>query len=94
MQLLKKAAVFVRGARRYRDVRVDVTDTQVLVKNAVSGAVIATFQIDETVKAGMAWDVTSEEIPETFRLVAQEGCGCSGQKPYEADAGYSGKIRF
>lgn len=94
MQLLKKAAVFVQGARRYRDVQVDVTETQVLVKNTVSGALITSFDIDEVVKAGMAWDVTSADNPNPFRLVAQEGCGCSGQKPYQPDSSYSGKIRF
>lgn len=92
--LLKKAAVFVHGSRKYRDVKVEITPTEVLVKNFVTGQPIESFTIEEVVKDGMAWDVVSADTPEPFRLVAQEGCGCGGQKPYEADPTYSGKIRF
>jgi hypothetical protein len=94
MSILSKAAVFVRGTRKYRDVTVDVTPTEIIVTNFVTGQPIETFTIDETVKFGMAWDVTSADSTEPFRLVAQEGCGCGGQKPYEPDATYSGKILF
>lgn len=89
----KKVAVFVKGARRFRDVRVSVTDTQVQVKNAISDDPIMSFTIEETVKDGMAWDVTDESTADPFRLVVQEGCGCGGQKPYQPDPGYSGRIR-
>lgn len=94
MSLLNKAAVFIHGSRKYRDVKVDVTEDQVIVRNFVTGQPIETFTIEETVKDGMAWDVVTDENSEPFRLVAQEGCGCGGQKPYEADPTYSGKIRF
>jgi hypothetical protein len=91
---LSKAAVFVHGSRKYRDVNVEVTPTQVVVKNFVTGQPIETFDIEETATAGTAWDVTTADSPEPFRLVAQEGCGCGGQKPYEFDPSYSGKIKF
>lgn len=93
MSQFKKAAVFVKGSRRFRDVRVEVTDSQVIVRNAVSEEPITTFTIEETVKAGMAWDVTDGNSAEPYRLVVQEGCGCGGQKPYQPDATYSGRIR-
>jgi hypothetical protein len=93
MTEFKKAAVFVKGARRYRDVRVQVTDDQVLVRNAVSEEPIATYAIEETVKSGMAWDVKDSNSLDVFRLVVQEGCGCGGQKPFQPDAGYSGRLR-
>lgn len=91
---LNKAAVFTHGTRKYRDVKVEITDTEVVVKNFVTNEPIETFTIEETVKAGMAWDVIAAGSDQPIRLVAQEGCGCGGQKPYEADPTYSGKIRF
>lgn len=93
MTEFKKAAVFVKGSRRFRDVRVEVTGDQVLVKNAISDDPVAAFTIEETVKSGMAWDVTDGNSAEPYRLVVQEGCGCGGQKPYQPDATYSGRIR-
>lgn len=92
MTTLKKAAVFVSGTRRYRDVQVEIGDEAVTVRNAVTGDPITAFSIDETVKDGMAWDVITEAGGDPVRLVVQEGCGCGGQKPYQPDPGYSGKI--
>jgi hypothetical protein len=93
MTQFNKAAVFVKGSRRFRDVRVEVTDSDVIVKNAATGADITSFSINEVVKDGMAWDVTDSATSEPYRLVVQEGCGCGGQKPYQPDPTYSGKIR-
>lgn len=95
MELHKKAAVFIRGARKYRDVKVDVVGNEILVSNTVTGAPIATYFVDEVAKDGEAWDVTVPgEYDEPVRLVVQAGCGCGGQKPYEVGPDYSGKLKF
>jgi len=92
MTTLSKAAVFVNGTRRYRDVKVVIGDDAVTVANTITGDTITSFAIDETVKDGMAWDARIDSSPDLVRLVVQEGCGCSGQKPYQPDPGYSGKL--
>ena len=92
MSTLTKAAVFLRGARKYRDVNVDLSAEAVTVKNGVTNEPIVSYPIVEVVKAGMAFDVTLDG--DVVRLVTQLGCGCGGQKPYEADPGYSGRLRF
>ena len=101
MSTLTKAAVSLRGARKYRDVNVDVPDVNedgnltssaVVVKNGVTNETIVSYPIVEVVKDGMAFDVTVDG--DVVRLVTQLGCGCGGQKPYEADPGYSGRLRF
>jgi len=96
MNLLhQKAAVFERGARKFRDVTVRVGDGKVVVYNAVTDSPMMTYVIDETAKQDMAWDViVPGERDEPFRLVVQAGCGCGGQKPYEVDPTYSGKVKF
>lgn len=55
---------------------------------------------------GAAFDVTipapphgdgaavTAAVTEPIRLVTQLGCGCSGQKPYQPDSGYSGRLKF
>lgn len=94
MSTLTKAAVFVSGRRIYRDVNVKIKDGTVTVLNGVSNEPIKTYEIVETVKADMAFDATHGDGTPPFRLVTQLGCGCGGQKPYEADPGYSGRLRF
>lgn len=95
MQLFSKAAVFVGGQRQFRDVPVEMNDGKIIVKNSVTGEVLTSYTIEETAKVGMAWDVYLDSNPDNlFRLVVQEGCGCGGQRPYEFDTSYSGKIKF
>lgn len=54
--------------------------------------VLETFDVIEVAADGQAWDV-SDGRGERIRLVAQEGCGCSGLiKHYEVDEGYSGAL--
>lgn len=89
---LINAAVFHNGTRRFRNVNVDITDTQVIVKNTSSGAAISTFNIVDTAKVGEAWDAIAVDAPEgtpVFRLVCQLGCGCSGMKQYTVDESYA-----
>lgn len=94
MQLSQKAAVFVSGQRQFRDVKVEMIDGAIVVKNTVTDQPITSFTIEETAKAGMAWDAYPNGSEQLVRLVVQEGCGCGGQKPYEVDPSYSGKIKF
>jgi hypothetical protein len=88
---LNRASVFLNGKRLYPNVNVEIDEGVVRVKST-NGAEIAEFSIIEVVKDGMAFDVESglgdESAP--LRLVAQTGCGCSGQNPYTPDPTYSG----
>lgn len=89
--MIENAAVFIAGHRKYKNVNVDVADTEVIVKNRVDGSEMNRYSVVEVAKAGMAWDITiSDETRQ--RLVVQQGCGCSGMFPYDEDAGYSGAI--
>lgn len=90
--MIENAAVFVGKARRFKGVNVnyDETTNEVVVTHRTTGDVLDHFVVVETVKANMAWDVDDKGTER--RLVAQQGCGCSGQKPYKADEGYSGRL--
>ena len=84
------AALFHNSTRLFRNISVDLTDTQAIAKNPVTGDVLATYNLVETVKAGEAWEALNADGSNAeagpFRLVVQLGCGCSGQKPYQPDA--------
>ena len=91
--MIENAAVFISGNRRFRGVNVEVVDGEVIVMNRVSGSIMNRYPVVEVAKEGMAWDVTDDATNLTARLVAQQGCGCSGMKKYTVDEGYSGAIR-
>ena len=87
--MIENAAVFVSGRRVYKGVNVEETEDTVTVKHRVTGEVVQEYSIVEVGKAGMAWDVEGAD-GERMRLVAQQGCGCSGMKPYQNDPEYTG----
>lgn len=89
--MIENAAVFVGGQRKYKNVNVDVEPEWVIVKNRVNGAEIIRYSVVEVAKAGMAWDINLDLLT-PVRLVVQQGCGCSGQFPYNEDESYSGAI--
>lgn len=86
--MIVNAAVFVNGRRKFKGVNVEVTDDEVVVQNRMNGTEIARWSVVEVGKANEAWDVY--EDGSLVRLVAQQGCGCSGQKPYKNDPEYTG----
>jgi hypothetical protein len=88
--MIENAAVFISGSRRFRGVNVEVIDGEVLVKNRVNGAIMSRYPVVEVAKEGMAWDITDDATNDLARLVAQQGCGCSGMKRYENDPTYTG----
>lgn len=90
---LKNAAVFINGRRHTRNVDVAWEDDKVIVhRRNRPDLVLETFDVIETASTGQAWDIRDGR-GERVRLVAQEGCGCSGIiKPYENDEGYSGAL--
>lgn len=87
--MIENAAVFVSGRRVYKGVNVEETEESIVVKHRVSGETVQEFPIVEVGKAGMAWDVEGED-GQPMRLVAQQGCGCGGMKPYKNDPEYTG----
>lgn len=89
IEMIENAAVFVSGRRVHKGVNVEVSDYQIAVKNRVTGDVLEQYDIDAVGKAGMAWDV-KDSNDSLVRLVAQQGCGCSGMKPYKNDPEYAG----
>jgi hypothetical protein len=89
IEVIENAAVFVSGRRVYKGVNVETSDDQIVVKHRVTGDVLDRFFIDAVGKAGMAWDV-KDSNDSLVRLVAQQGCGCSGMKPYLNDPEYTG----
>lgn len=86
--MIENAAVFVNGRRKFKGVNVKETSEEVIVTNRANGSEIARWSVVDVGKAGMAWDVQEEGT--LVRLVAQQGCGCSGMKPYKNDDGYAG----
>ena len=98
-EIRTSAAVFHNGARRFRNVNVEITGNapgdQVIVRNASSNEAISTFQIVDTAKFGEAWDAIALDGPtgglDPFRLTVQLGCGCSGMKPVVDDAEYTAR---
>jgi hypothetical protein len=88
--MITDAAVFINKRRRYKGVNVIVSDDTVIVTNKVNGAEIQRFDIVETAADGMAWDAVIDG--KLSRLVAQQGCGCGGEKPYKTKPDYSGAL--
>lgn len=86
--MIANAAVFVNGRRKFKGVNVEVIGDDVVVTNRVNGTEITRYSVVEVGKANEAWDV--HEDGTLVRLVAQQGCGCSGQKPYKNDPEYTG----
>lgn len=94
--MITNAAVFINNQRKFKGVDVEYTDTEIIVKNRVNGSEIRRYSVVEVGKVGMAWDVvddSSQEPGSLLRLVAQQGCGCSGMKPYQNDPEYSGPFK-
>lgn len=87
--MIENAAVFVSGRRVYKGVNVEETDGSIVIKHRVSGDTIQEYSVVDVGKAGMAWDVEGAD-GKAMRLVAQQGCGCSGMKPYKNDPEYTG----
>lgn len=90
--MLTKAAVFINQVRKFKNVIVEEEDGKVIVKNRLNQKSMAEFSIVETAKDGMAWDILDGR-GDRVRLVAQEGCGCSGQLKYDNDESYSGALK-
>lgn len=92
--MLENAAIFVGGQRKFKNVNVDYDESNIIVRNRVSGDEMQRYSVVEVATAGMAWDVTeaSQEAGSRVRLVAQQGCGCTGMHPYALDESYSGAI--
>ncbi len=90
--MIENAAVFIGSQRRFKGVNVEFDESTVVIKDRVKGAELARYSVVEVAKEGMAWDVAEEgqEPGGRLRLVAQQGCGCSGMKPYKNDASYTG----
>lgn len=91
--MIENAAVFVQNQRKFKGVNVEFDAESVIIKNRVNGAEISRYSVVEVAKEGMAWDVadpTAQEPDQLLRLVAQQGCGCSGMKPYKNDDTYTG----
>lgn len=86
--MIENAAVFINHQRKLKNVNVEEADGEILVKNRTSGDVMFRYSVVAVAKEGMAWDVTDEH--KLVRLVAQQGCGCSGMKPYDNDPSYTG----
>lgn len=92
--MIENAALFIESQRKFKNVNVDVDESNIVVLNRVNGAEMARYSVVEVATAGMAWDVTevSQEGETRVRLVVQQGCGCSGMYPYALDETYSGAI--
>ena len=88
--MIENAAVFISGQRRFRGVNVEQIDGEIQVLNRVTGSIMARYPVVEVAKEGMAWDITDDATDALARLVAQQGCGCSGMKRYENDPTYTG----
>lgn len=87
--MIENAAVFLNHQRRLvKNVNVEEIDGDVVVRNRVDGTEMFRWSVVAVAKEGMAWDVEHEGA--TVRLVAQQGCGCSGMKPYANDPSYTG----
>lgn len=91
--MIDNAAVFLSNARHFKGVNVDEVNGEIVVLNRVNETPMVRFSVVEVVKAGEAWDVLDPANDQRIRLVAQQGCGCSGMRPYVADESYSGALR-
>lgn len=92
--MIENAAVFVGGQRKFKNVNVDFDESNIVVRNRVTGDEMSRYSVVEVATSGMAWDVSvpSQEGDSRIRLVAQQGCGCTGMHPYALDPAYSGAI--
>jgi hypothetical protein len=90
--MIENAAVFLGAGRKYKNVNVEDTGTEIIVRNRLDGAEFERYSIVEVAKAGMAYDVTGDGPNGLLRLVVQQGCGCSGMKYYEHDESYTGTL--
>lgn len=90
--MIENAAVFIGSQRRFKGVNVEFDAESVVILDRVKGAELARYSVVEVAKEGMAWDVEEggQEPGGRLRLVAQQGCGCSGMKPYKNDPSYTG----
>jgi hypothetical protein len=88
---VRSAAVFLDKQKVFQDATVVVTDDAVMIYSK-RGLPVAAYELIETAKTGMAWDVRLNPDGPLQRLVAQTGCGCGGQKSYQVDPDYSGTI--
>jgi hypothetical protein len=98
MATIKNAAAFL-GGRRMKGVDAEYDATSVTLKNHKTGDTIKRYEVVEAASLSEpwmgAWDVvdeTSQEAGARVRLVVQEGCGCSGMRPYTNDPSYSGAL--
>lgn len=94
--MIENAAVFISGRRMFKNVNVEVEADSVVVRNRANGAEMARYSVVEVAKANEAFDIVdtvSQEPDQRLRLVVQQGCGCSGMRPYKADESYSGFLR-
>lgn len=86
--MIENAAVFLSGRRIYKGVNVIEDGSDIVIRHRVNGQEMSRYSVVEVGKAGMAWDITADG--QLQRLVVQQGCGCSGMKPYKNDPEYSG----
>lgn len=95
--MIQNAAVFIGRTRSNKGVNVTIFDAneegpgEIVLTNRITNDEIARYSVVEVAKVGMAWDVIDSD-GETRRLTAQQGCGCTGMKSYQPDAGYSGRF--
>jgi hypothetical protein len=91
--MIENAAVFVSGTKM-KGLNVEDTDNEIILYNRVTKKEIKRYSVVEVAKAGEAWDVVDSSSQEgaLLRLVAQQGCGCGGMKPYKTDPEYSGTL--
>lgn len=87
---ITNVAVFINGQKRMTRVNAEIKPNQVRIFNAKNDNDIAMYDVVETAKQDMAWDIRQDD--QIKRLVVQQGCGCSGIKPYTEDESYSGRI--
>lgn len=95
MVMIENAAVFVSGSRKFKNVNVELTGSEIVVLNRANGGEMNRYSVVEVAKADEAFDIvdpTSQEESARLRLVVQQGCGCSGMRPYQNDPEYSGAL--
>lgn len=94
--MIENAAVFINGQRKFKGVNVKDESGEIVIINRVNGQDMARYSVVAVAKAGMAWDVENKTISQEgdaavpTSLVAQQGCGCSGMRPYDTDPEYTG----
>lgn len=94
--MIENAAVFIDGQRKFKGVNVNEESNEITIINRVNGQEMARYSVVEVSKVGMAWDIENNlvsqegEVVTPTSLVAQQGCGCSGMRPYDTDPEYTG----